>query len=84
MVKIVYENFRDVECEYVKYVTQVGNNFLLRIILYNYPVTIFKINTQIFTIICYIIDYNIMNTIGHKNFGSYIVVFCIVRNGTVV
>ena len=35
MVKIVYKNFRDVECEYVKYVTQVGNNFLLRIVIFS-------------------------------------------------
>lgn len=35
MVNITYENFRDVECEYVKYVTQVGNNFLLRIVIFS-------------------------------------------------
>ena len=32
MVKITYENFKDLECEYVKYVSQIKGNLMLHII----------------------------------------------------
>lgn len=32
MVKITYENFKDLECEYVKYVSRIKGNLMLHII----------------------------------------------------
>ncbi len=32
MVKITYENFKDLDCEYVKYVSRIEENLMLHII----------------------------------------------------
>ncbi len=35
MVKITYDNFRDLECEFVKYVSRTGGKFRLNVIDFN-------------------------------------------------
>jgi hypothetical protein len=35
MKDVTYENFREIECEYMKYVSRVNGKFLLRIIIYS-------------------------------------------------